>query len=99
MLLMIARHLTQVVFWSALLLSIVSVALAYLKGELFLVLLALSLGFNVWSVLKSEREGFVRSTELRRTYEPARHFNAAQMVIVVSLIMAQIVVAVLILID
>ena len=87
---MITRHFTQVVFWTAVLLSLLSVALVFAADEAFLVLLGVSALFNIWSLFKSERDGFVKSNQIRRAHEPARHFNPAQVAVVVVLVMAQV---------
>ena len=59
-------------------------------GPWFLFLVAASLLFNVWALIVSERRGFVRSNQIRRAFEPNRHFNAAQVFIVSALIMIQL---------
>lgn len=87
---MISKYATQIVFWAAVVLSVGSVALTYAGGEVFLAVIGLSVAFNVWSMLKSDREGFVKSSQIRRAYEPARHFNEAQTLVVMGLVMMQV---------
>lgn len=87
---MLSRHKTALVFWTAVLLSLLSIALVFLFNPWFLILLGASIGFNFWCVIKSDGEGFVKSKHLRRAYEPARRFNAVQMIIILALIIGQI---------
>ncbi len=87
---MLAHYRTAVVFWSAFTLSVFSMGLLYVLGSLLLILLIISIAFNVWAVIKSDREGFVRSSELRRAHEPARHFNGAQVLVIFSLVIVQV---------
>ena len=86
---MITKHLTQVVFGSAVFFSLLSSGLTFMLNDFFLILVVLSILFNIWSLLKSERDGFVKSSQFRRAYEPARHFNIAQVLIVMALLMLQ----------
>ena len=90
---MIKRHLAQVVFWSALFLSVFSVALVFVLNEPYawvgLTLIGLSILFNLWSVRRSESSGFVQSREYRRAHEPARRFNMMQVFVVFAFIMLQ----------
>lgn len=87
---MLARHRTQVVFWTALALSAISLAAAVLVDPWLFLLVGASLGYNLWAVVKSDREGFIRSKQLRRAHEPARHFSEMQTFLVLALIMAQV---------
>lgn len=82
-------HFTQIVFWTAVALSVVSVALVAALGPALLVAVGASVLFNLWSVFRSERGGFVREREYRRAYEPARRFNALQVFVVFGLVMVQ----------
>ena len=89
----IKKHLTQVVFWSAVFLSVLSIALVFVLEDAYswvgLVLIGLSILFNLWSVRRSENSGFVQSREYRRAYEPARRFNMIQVFTVFGLVMVQ----------
>jgi ABC-type transport system involved in multi-copper enzyme maturation permease subunit len=71
---MIKSHLAQVVFWSAIVLSVASMASLSILEEPYLwigvVLVAVSIAFNLWSVYRSDNSGFVQSREFRRAYEP-----------------------------
>ncbi len=86
----LARHKTSVVFALCTGVTIASILLLFLLGRWALILLVLSVGFNIWSLLVSERRGFVRSNQIRRAHEPQRHFNAAQVLAVLAYIMIQI---------
>ena len=87
---MLARYRTAVFFWSAIGLSVVSLALLFMLGSILLLLVAASVVFNIWTVIKSDREGFVRSSELRRAHEPARHFNGVQVFVLFSFVIVQV---------
>lgn len=90
---LLKKHLTQVVFWSAMLLSCASLGLVVVLNEpyvwLSLLVLLVSVAFNLWSVRRSENSGFVQSREYRRAYEPARRFNMAQVFVVFAVVMVQ----------
>ncbi len=88
---LVVRHVTQFVFVAALLLSLASMGLFFLtdEGVAFAALIA-SLLFSVWSIWKSEHSGFVRTKQMRRAFEPARHFNSLQVLTLVVLMMAQV---------
>lgn len=80
--------MTAVVFTTCTVVTVLTIVLVLLFGSRMLFLAALSIGLNAWSLVTSERQGFVRSNQLRRAFEPARHFNAAQVLAVVIYIMA-----------
>lgn len=88
---MISRHRTQVFFWSAVALSLVSIALVIVLPLGFLLLLLASVVFNIGCLVKSEQTGFVKTSQMRRAYEPARHFNTAQVFVLFGLIIVQVV--------
>ena len=84
------RHLTAIVFGLTLSFSMVTIVLLLLnKAPLYLVLLLVSIAFNSWSLYRSERSGFVRLKEMRRAFEPPRHFNTMQIFTVILCMMAQ----------
>ena len=87
---MLARHRTQVVFWTALTFSLVTLALAFVLHPAWLAAVAASVGFNIWSLVKNERDGFVKTNQARRAYEPARHFNVGQVFLMMALVMIQL---------
>lgn len=95
------KHLTTIVFWTALFLSLVSCALAYLFADTaaWLIFLGVSLAYNMWAILTSDRTGFIREKEMRRAYEPPRHFNPLQIFITIAMVMAQLGVAAYVLIS
>lgn len=87
---MIRRYKTAFIFWTAVLLSLLSMTAALLLGPLSLALIVPSSLFNLWCVWKSDRGGFVKSKQLRRAHEPARRFNGLQTFTVLLLLMGQI---------
>lgn len=88
------KHLTTIVFWSALALSVISSGLAFVFAEpLWLILLGGSLLYNLWAVFTSDRTGFIKEKEMRRAYEPPRHFNPLQIFITLGMVMVQLGVA------
>jgi len=84
------KHKTLIIFTTVTILSIASVALTLAFGTPWFPLIIFSVLAGAFSIYKSEKEGFVRSKEIRRSYEPPRHYNSAQVLTVVVLIMAQI---------
>lgn len=81
--------MTSVVFGTCTVTSLLSIGLVLAFGHWSFAVLVLSVGYNIWALIISERHGFVRSSQLRRAYEPERHFNAAQVLTVVVYVMAQ----------
>jgi len=84
------RHLTAIIFGLALCFSLVTITLLIFNNTpLFHMLLVVSIVFNGWCLYRSERSGFVHLREMRRAFEPPRHFNTLQIFTVVFLMMAQ----------
>ena len=83
------RYRTPFVFWTATFFSLASMALVLGIGESLFFLLPLSILYDLWSVVQSERKGFVKTRQIRRAYEPARHFNGFQVLIVLLLAMVE----------
>lgn len=90
---MIARHVTLVHFVLAVAAGLASVALAVVLGAPGLLLVLASAVYTVWAVRKSDHKGFVKSAQMRRAFEPERHFGAAQVVVLMGLLMLQALVA------
>ncbi|GIV61597.1 hypothetical protein GQ464_001600 [Rhodocaloribacter litoris] len=92
------KNLTYVIFWSVVSISLLTaVTVLVLREHLFL--LFLSVGMNLWSLVQSERGGFVQAREMRRAFEPPRHFNGIQTLTVIFLILVQLVIAALLLLS
>lgn len=90
---MIKKYLTHLVFGAAILLSLVSLGLVFVLVEPYvwvgIVVLGVSVAFNLWSVRRSENSGFVQSREFRRAHEPARRFNMLQVFVMFAFVMVQ----------
>lgn len=84
------KHRTTIVFTTCVVLSLLSLGLAFVWGPWFIILIGVSVLFNVWALVVSERHGFVKTNQIRRAFEPNRHFNAAQVFIVSATIMIQL---------
>lgn len=84
------KHKTLVIFISVVILALGSSAVTLLFGKSWIPLVLVSVLLGIGAIYKSEKEGFVKSKEIRRSYEPPRHFNSAQTLTVVTLIMVQI---------
>lgn len=95
---MITKHRTNIVFWTSLVFSCVSVLVVLFYLERMLPVLVFSIGLNVWAIAKSEQTGFVKTSQARRAYEPPRHFNIFQVFSLLFFTMAQIGVGVFVLI-
>lgn len=90
---MIKKYLTHLVFGAAILLSLVSLGLVFVLVEPYvwvgIVVLGVSVAFNLWSVRRSENSGFIQSREFRRAHEPARRFNMLQVFVMFAFVMVQ----------
>ena len=93
------HHRTIFFFWTNVILALLAAALVYRKGISWLPLLLLVIAFNVWSLIISEKKGFVRSRQARRAFEPPRNFNMFQTLLIFILLILQISVAVLVLLN
>jgi hypothetical protein len=87
---MIVRRATLLVFICCILLSLASLAVLLAAGTVGLVVVAASVLANLGAILISERKGFSKTTQLRRAFEPSRHFNSAQVGAIVLLVMVQV---------
>ena len=87
----ISSHLAGIVFYAAVLAALLGIGLSFVLGETagFGLLLG-SVAFSLWAVWKTEHGGFVRTHQMRRAFEPERHFNGVQVILVLLLVMAQI---------
>ncbi|RMF56342.1 MAG: hypothetical protein D6746_12635 [Bacteroidetes bacterium] len=86
----IKRNLTHIVFWTTIVFSLLALVLVLLLEAHPAWLLA-STAYNLWSVVKSETTGFVKVKEMRRAFEPPRHFSGLQILLIVILMLGQIV--------
>ncbi|NND71005.1 MAG: hypothetical protein HKN43_05450 [Rhodothermales bacterium] len=89
----VVKHKTIIIFAAVIVLSLASVTLILVSGKDWLPIIGVSIVLAVFSIYKSEKDGFIRSKEIRRSYEPPRHFNSGQVLTIIVLIMAQIGVA------
>ncbi len=85
------KHMTLVVFLVAIFLSVVSVGLTVTQGKWFVILLAASVLANLLSIRKSEKTGFIKTNQMRRAHEPPRHFNAAQTLSLMGIVLVQVI--------
>lgn len=85
------RHVTVFVFLVALVIALASLASFYVVPEnMAFGIVGFSILFSLGTILVSERGGFVRTRQMRRAYEPARHYNGFQVLALIILIMLQI---------
>lgn len=87
---MLSRYRTALIFWAAVFLSLASIASAFVLDAIAWVLIIPSILFNLWSVRRSDRGGFVKSRQLRRAHEPARRFNGLQTFTLIVIVMCQV---------
>ncbi len=92
----LVKNMTHIIFWCVVLCSTLSI-LVVLVFQQYTFLLGLSLVMNVWSIIQSERNGFVKAKEMRRAFEPPRHFSGFQILVVVLLILVEVGVGVIVL--
>ena len=86
----IRLHMARLIFWSALVLSLVSLVLAFSLHPFALHLVALSVAFNLWSLYRNDRGGFVKAREMRRAHEPRRQLLGLEVALLLVLVMVQI---------
>lgn len=84
------QHMTSVVFALAIVLSGASLVLDPIFDPPFPFFTSVSLFFNVWSLYRSDRDGFVKAREMRRAYEPRRQFSGLQTFVLLLLVMSQV---------
>ena len=86
---MLARNVTVLYFVVALSLALLSIVLPVLLGAPALLLTLASFLFTVWTLRRSDGRGFVKSTQIRRAFEPARHFNGGQVLALFATLILQ----------
>lgn len=86
---MLARNVTLMYFALALGLALVTTVLPVAFGWPWLVLTLGSFVFTIWALRRSDGKGFVKSTQIRRAFEPARHFNGAQVFVLFGTLIVQ----------
>ncbi len=86
---MLARNVTHLYFVVALSLALVTTALPLVLGPWLLLLTLGSFLFSIWALHRSDGKGFVKSTQIRRAFEPARHFNGAQVFVLFGVLVVQ----------
>lgn len=86
---MLARNVTLFYFVLAISLALLSIALPVLFGAPLLVLTLASFLFTIWTLRRSDGRGFVKSTQIRRAFEPARHFNGGQVFVLFTTLILQ----------
>gem|GEM_PF-6604615 len=88
--------MTHIVFWTDVVISLACIFTALFRPQ-YALILAFAIFVNVWSIIQSERHGFVKAKEMRRAFEPPRHFNGFHIFIVVTLIIAEVLLGTLLL--
>lgn len=88
------RHATNFHFGLAALLALASLAVGFVWRPWGVVLILVSMLYSYWAIRMSDTKGFVRSGQMRRAFEPERHFNGLQTFGLLVLMMAQVFVAV-----
>ncbi len=81
---------TQAIFTAAFLLAVVSLAFPFAFGTVGLAGILASMAFSIWTIHKSDRSGFIRTSQIRRAFESARHFNLGQVILLFGLLLIQV---------
>jgi hypothetical protein len=84
------RHITLAVYLLAVAFSLVSIAILFSGYDRAILIAAISAVANVAAVAQSERGGFVKSNQMRRAYEPPRHFSGLQELSLLAFVMVQV---------
>ncbi len=95
---MIALHATVRYFLTSLTLGLASIAVAWVTGPVGLIAIAAAMAFIGWTLRRSETRGFVRSGQMRRAFEPERHFSGVQTAALFGMLMLQAVVGAFVLV-
>ncbi len=82
---------TRIVFGLVLLLCFASVALMAFGSSFPIVagVTIASLVFGAWSLYQNDRNGFVRTRQMRRANEPPHYFSELQTLLIIALLMLQ----------
>ena len=86
---MIALHATARYFIFATILGLGSIVVAWVSGPVGLAAIVASMAFTGWVLRRSETRGFVRSGQMRRAFEPERHFSGVQTAALFGMLMLQ----------
>ncbi len=87
---MLKKIRTELIFTFVAFASLLSVAAVMGRGLVFVPLVVLAFGLNVWAVTQSERQGFFRKRGMPRAGDPQRQFHPIQTVILVILMFLQL---------
>lgn len=86
---MIALHTTVRYFIAAVVLGLASIVVAWVTGPTGLIAIVAAMAFIGWALRRSETRGFVRSGQMRRAFEPERHFTGVQTAALFAILMLQ----------
>ena len=77
---MLKKARTEIIFTVAALIGLLSIALLFTTNPMILNLSVLvpAFGFIIWSLVKSETEGFIKITRMPRAGDPQREFHPVQ---------------------
>ena len=84
---------TEVIFASAALLGLLSLAAVINAGLMGIPVVLLAHGFLIWSLVKSETDGFIKSQGMPRAGDPQREFHPLQSFILLLIAIAQVAVS------
>ena len=84
---------TEIIFTAAALLGLLSIAAVVNVGMLSIPFVLLIHGFLIWSLVKSETDGFFKSKGMPRAGDPQREFHPLQSFILFLITIAQIAVS------
>jgi uncharacterized membrane protein len=83
---------TQFIFTAALLAALASIVLPFALGCVALLATLASMAFSIWAIHKSDTTGFIKTSQIRRAFESARHFNIGQVILLFGLLLVQVLV-------
>ncbi len=87
---MLKQLRTEFIFTIVALAALLSVAAVLSGGLLYIPLVVLAFGLNVWALTQSEREGFFGDRNMPRAGDPERQFHPIQTVILIVLMFLQV---------
>lgn len=84
---------TQAIFAGAFLFAVISLALPLVFGPWGVVGVLVSMALSIWAIHKSDTTGFIRTSQIRRAFESARHFNIGQVILLFGLLLVQVLIS------
>lgn len=80
----------ELIFTTVAVLSLASIAMVMIEGLIYVPLVVVTFGLNVWAVTQSEQRGFIKLSRMPRSGDPPTHFHPVQTMILVIFMFLQV---------